>query len=33
VLKRALGGNASNDKAIQVGQMAGQLAQMAVALI
>ena len=33
VMKRALDGNASNDKAIQVGQMAGKLAQTAVELI
>ncbi|WP_322069048.1 phosphotransferase [Paraburkholderia bannensis] len=32
VKKRALGGNASNDKARQVGEMAGALAQMGVAL-
>ncbi|MFM0550554.1 phosphotransferase [Paraburkholderia sediminicola] len=33
VKKRALGGNASNDKARQVGEMAGALAKMGVALI
>lgn len=33
VLKRALDGNASSDQAVPVGQMAGQLAQLAVALI
>lgn len=33
VKKRALGGNASNDKARQVGEMAGALAQMGVALV
>lgn len=33
VLKRALDGNASNDQAAQVGQMAGHLAQLAVELI
>ncbi len=33
VLKRARDGNASSDKALQVGQMAGQLAQLAVELI
>lgn len=33
VKKRALGGNASNDKARQVGEMAGPLAQMGVELI
>lgn len=33
VKKRALGGNASNDKARQVGEMAGALAQMGVDLI
>lgn len=33
VLKRALSGNASSDKAVQVGEMAGHLAQLAVDLI
>jgi aminoglycoside phosphotransferase (APT) family kinase protein len=33
VLKRALSGNASSDNAVQVGQMAGHLAQLAVDLI
>jgi len=33
VLKRALDGNASSDQAVQVGKMAGHLAQLAVALI
>ncbi len=33
VLKRAQDGNASSDQALQVGQMAGQLAQLAVELI
>jgi aminoglycoside phosphotransferase (APT) family kinase protein len=33
VKKRALGGNASNDKARQVGEMAGALAKMGIALI
>jgi aminoglycoside phosphotransferase (APT) family kinase protein len=33
VLKRAQDGNASSDKALQVGKMAGQLAQLAVELI
>ncbi len=33
VLKRALDGNASSDQALQVGKMAGPLAQMAVALL
>ena len=33
VLKRAQDGNASSDKALQVGEMAGQLAQLAVELI
>lgn len=33
VLKRALDGNASSDQALQVGKMAGHLAQLAVALL
>jgi aminoglycoside phosphotransferase (APT) family kinase protein len=33
VLKRALGGNASSDKAVEVGKMAGYLAQLAVDVI
>ena len=33
VLKRALDGNASNERALEVGRMTGTLAQMAVALI
>ncbi|MFI4941137.1 MAG: phosphotransferase [Burkholderiales bacterium] len=33
VMKRSLNGNASSDQAVQVGKMAGQLAQLAVTLI
>ena len=33
VLKRSLDGNASSDQAVQVGKMAGQLAQLAITLI
>lgn len=33
VLKRALDGNASSDKAVQVGKMAGPLAELAIALL